>query len=386
MQYRKFGKLDWQPSALGFGCMRLPTVNGKSGNIDQVKVTEMICRAIEAGVNYVDTAYVYHEQKSEIALGKALQGGYRERVRIATKSPIWLLNESADFDRLLSEQLQRLQTESIDFYLLHALNRDSWTKIQRLDLLRRAEAARADGRIRHLGFSFHDNLETFKQILDGYDAWDFCQIQYNYMDAAAPDGTEGLHYAAARGLAVVIMEPLLGGKLALDLPATRPLWDSASQKRKPADWALQWLWNLPEVSLVLSGMSTLEQVEENLNSASVSGTGMLNSAEIELVNRVRDVVKSLSPIPCTSCEYCLPCPNGVNIPRNFDVYNRVAMFDIIDDCRNEYKRFIPDGQKAAACIQCDECLSKCPQQIPISTWLPVVEEVLGLNRPYLTSI
>jgi predicted aldo/keto reductase-like oxidoreductase len=386
MQYRKFGKLDWQASALGFGCMRLPTLDGKSSNIDQEKVTEMIRKAIETGVNYFDTAYVYHDQMSEVALGKALQDGYRERVRIATKSPIWLIKESADFDRLLDEQLQRLQTKTIDFYLLHALNHDSWEKVQQLGLLRRAEAAKADGRIRYLGFSFHDNLETFKQIVDGYDAWDFCQIQYNYMDTTTQAGTEGLQYAAAKGLAVVVMEPLLGGKLALDLPATRPLWDSAAEKRKPADWALQWLWNQPEVSLALSGMSTLEQVEENIRSASISGTGILGSAEIELVAQVREIINGLGPIPCTRCEYCLPCPNGVNIPRNFDVYNQVAMYDALEDRRFEYKRWIPDAEKAAVCIQCDECLSKCPQQIPISTWLPVVEEVLGLNRPYVKSV
>ncbi|HVM70660.1 MAG TPA: aldo/keto reductase [Anaerolineales bacterium] len=386
MQYRKFGKLDWQVSALGFGCMRLPTLDGKSANIDQEKVTEMIHAAIEAGVNYFDTAYGYHEQKSEIALGKALEGGYRAHVRIATKSPIWLINESADFDRLLDEQLKRLQTGTVDFYLLHALNSASWAKVQQLGLLRRAEAARADGRIRHFGFSFHDNLETFKQIVDGYGGWDFCQIQYNYMDTAVQAGSEGLQYAAAKGLAVVIMEPLLGGKLALDLPATRPVWASAAQERTPAEWALQWLWNQPEVSLVLSGMSTLEQVQENLRSASVSGVGRLGSDEVGLVARVRDVVNSLSPIACTRCEYCLPCPNGVDIPRNFDVYNRVAMYNALDDCRNEYKRWIPDDQKAAACIQCDECLPKCPQQISISTWMPVVEEVLGLKRAYVKSI
>jgi predicted aldo/keto reductase-like oxidoreductase len=386
MQYRKFGKLDWQASALGFGCMRLPTIDGKSSNIDQEKVTEMIRKAIESGVNYFDTAYTYHDQMSEVALGKALHDGYRERVRIATKSPIWLINESADFDRLLDEQLQRLQVKTIDFYLLHALNHESWAKIQKLGILQRAAAAKADGRIRYIGFSFHDDLETFKQIVDGYEAWDFCQIQYNYMDIAVQAGTEGLHYAAEKGLAVIIMEPLLGGKLALDLPATRPLWDSAAQKRKPADWALQWLWNQPEVSLVLSGMGAMQQVEENLGSASVSKPGLLDAAEIELVSRVRDVVNSLGPIPCTRCEYCLPCPNGVNIPRNFDVYNRVAMYDIMDDCRNEYKHWIPDDQKAAVCIQCDECLTKCPQQILISTWLPVVEEVLGLNRPYVKSV
>ncbi len=386
MQYRKFGKLDWQASALGFGCMRLPTLDGKAANIDDEKAIEMIRTAIEAGVNYFDTAYVYHDQKSEILLGKALAGGYRERVRIATKSPIWLIKESADFDRLLAEQLQRLQTETIDFYLLHALNRDSWAKIQQLGLLRLAEAAKADGRIGHLGFSFHDNLETFKKIVDGYDAWDFCQIQYNYMDIDTQAGAEGLRYAAAKGLAVVIMEPLLGGKLALDLPATHPLWESAAQKRKPADWALQWLWNQPEVSLVLSGMSTLEQVQENICSADVSGLGVLKPAEVELIAKVREVVNSLSPIPCTRCEYCLPCPNGVNIPRNFDVYNQVAMYNALEDRRFEYKRWIPDDQKAAACIQCDECLSKCPQKIAISTWLPVVEEVLGLDRPYVKTV
>jgi predicted aldo/keto reductase-like oxidoreductase len=275
-----------------------------------------------------------------------------------------------------------LQTGTIDFYLLHALSRDSWEKVQQLGLLHRAEAARDDGRIRYLGFSFHDNLESFKEIVDGYDAWDFCQIQYNYMDIDFQAGTEGLHYAAAKGLAVVIMEPLLGGKLALDLPATRPFWESAAQKRTPAEWALQWLWDQPEVSLVLSGMSTLEQVEENIRSANISGPGIFSFAEVELVARVREVLNGLSPIPCTRCAYCLPCPNGVDIPGNFDVYNRVAMYDLIDDCRREYKQWISDDQKAAACIQCDECLSKCPQQIPISTWLPVVEEVLGLDRPY----
>ena len=386
MQYRKFGNLDWKVSALGFGCMRLPTIDGKAGNIDQIKVTEMIHRAIEAGVNYFDTAYVYHDQKSEIALGKALEGGYRDRIRIATKSPIWLINDANDFDQKLNEELQRLQTKTIDFYLLHSLNRDSWDKIKRLGLLRRAAAAKADGRIRYLGFSFHDNLGIFKQIIDEYDAWDFCQIQYNYMDIDFQAGTEGLEYAASKGLGVVIMESLRGGKLAADLPSARPLWESADQKRKPADWALQWLWNQPEVSVALSGMSTLEQVEENIASANVSGIGLLSMDELALVDKVREVLKSLSPIPCTRCEYCMPCPNGVNIPLNFDTYNQIAMYNNIESSRFAYKTFVADGQKASNCIQCDDCLSKCPQQIPISTWMPVVEEVLGLNHPYVESV
>ena len=386
MQYRKFGKLDWQVSALGFGCMRLPTIDGKPGNIDQEKAEAMIHRAIDAGVNYFDTAYVYHDQMSEASLGKALQGGYREKVRIATKSPIWLINQPDDFDRMLDEQLKRLQTDTIDFYLLHALDKGSWSKVQKLGLLQKSEKALADGRIRYLGFSFHDNLQTFKQIVDGYDAWTFCQIQYNYLDIDFQAGTAGLQYAADKGLAVVVMESLRGGKLALDLPSTRPIWAESAKKRTPADWAFQWLWNQPEVTLALSGMGMMQQVEENIASADVSGTGTLNADELAMFSKAREAIEATSPIPCTSCEYCLPCPNGVAIPRNFASYNQVAMFGDIADSRFGYKAWIPDEQKASACIQCDECLSKCPQQIAISTWMPVVHEVLGLNREYVQTV
>ncbi len=386
MQYRKFGTLDWQVSALGFGCMRLPTTDGKAGNIDQEKVDEMIHTAVDAGVNYFDSAYVYHDQKSEIALGKALQGGYRERVRIATKSPVWMVKEPDDFDRFLDEQLARLQTDAIDFYLLHALDHERWTRIQELNLLKHAEKALADGRIRNLGFSFHDNLDVFKQIVDGYDAWNFCQIQYNYMDVHFQAGTKGLQYAASKGLAVVIMESLRGGKLAADLPATRPLWESASRKGTPADWAFQWLWNQPEVSVALSGMGTLQQVKENIASANHSGIGSLNAEDLTLIGKVRETIKSLSPIPCTRCEYCLPCPNGVNIPLNFDFYNQAAMFDDLAHSRFAYKNWMAEAERASNCLQCEACLSKCPQHIEISTWMPVVEEVLGLERPYVKSV
>jgi predicted aldo/keto reductase-like oxidoreductase len=383
MQYRNFGKLDWQVSALGFGCMRLPILDGKSGNIDQEKTTEMIRRAIEGGVNYFDTAYVYHEQMSEVALGKALEGGYRQRVRLATKLPVMLVKESADFDRMLNEQLRRLQTSTIDFYLLHGLNRARWQKVQAMGLLDRAEAALADGRIRYLGFSFHDSLDLFKEIVDGYDRWTFCQIQYNYMDIDFQAGTQGLQYAASKGLGVVVMEPLRGGKLAINLPVVQPLWESANHKRKPADWALQWVWSQPEVSLALSGMNSLAQVEENIASADASRIGLLDVEELELIGKVRQTLKDLSPIPCTHCEYCMPCPNGVNIPHNFDIYNQIAIFNDLDHYRFQYKNFIQDDQKAACCIQCDECLSKCPQQIAISSWMPVVDEVLGNNHPYI---
>lgn len=383
MQYRKFGKLDVQVSALGFGCMRLPVIDGKSGSIDQAEATRMIRYAIDQGVNYIDTAYGYHEKTSEIAVGKALQDGYRQKVNLATKLPVWLVNESGDFDTLLNEQLGKLQTDHVDFYLMHALNRNSWQKVVELDLLRKAEAALADGRIGHIGFSFHDTLDTFKEIVDGYDHWDFCQIQYNYMDIENQAGTEGLQYAASKGLGVIIMEPLLGGKLARHIPALDPVWEMIATDRTPADWALQWLWNQPEVSVILSGMSTMPQVEENLASAAASGVGLMTVEELELIASAREKIRQLSPIPCTKCEYCLPCPNGVNIPRNFEVYNEGAMYNDHDNARNTYKRWISDDAKAAQCIQCQECESKCPQKIVISEWMPVVEEVLGLGRPYV---
>lgn len=386
MQYRKFGKLDCEVSALGFGCMRLPIIGGDHSQIDQEKANEMIHAAIDAGVNYFDTAYPYHGGKSEVALGIALQGGLREKVYIASKSPVWLVEKTEDFDRLLDEQLARLQVETIDFYMLHALNRDSWKKVQTLNLIERMEAARKAGKIRFLGFSFHDNLDIFKAIVDGYAGWDFCQIQYNYMDIELQAGTAGLQYAASKGLAVVVMESLRGGKLAADIPSARPLWASAAQQRTPADWALQWLWNQPEVTVALSGMSTLQQVQENIVSAAKSGVGALSAEEVALFTQVKEAIEAVSPIPCTFCEYCMPCPNGVEIPRNFQMYNEAVMYDDLQGARFAYNRFMPEPEHASNCIQCDECISKCPQNIPISTWMPVVGEVLGEDKPLVMSV
>jgi uncharacterized protein len=387
MQYRKFGRLDWQVSALGFGCMRLPILDGKSDQIDQPEATRMVRSAIDRGVNYVDTAYGYHGKMSEIAVGKALQDGYREKVHLATKLPVWLVKETADFDRLLNEQLGKLQTDHVDFYLMHALNKDSWQeKVVDLGLLKRAEAALADGRIRHIGFSFHDDLPVFKKIVDGYDNWTFCQIQYNFMDIENQAGTEGLQYAASKGLGVVVMEPLLGGKLARTVPAVQAVWDTLPTRRTPADWALQWIWSQPEVSVVLSGMSTMQQVEENLDSANDSGLGKLNAEELAVVAKVRETYNQISPIPCTKCEYCLPCPNGVNIPRNFEVYNQGAVYNDAEGARSEYKHWVADAEKASVCIQCQECEPKCPQHIQISDWMPVVDSVLGLKQPYVMKV
>jgi predicted aldo/keto reductase-like oxidoreductase len=377
MKYRTFGRLDWKPSALGFGAMRLPTIDGDPGRIDEPEATRMIRYAIDQGVNYVDTAYPYHQGNSEPFLGRALGDGYRERIRLATKLPSWMVKGTGDFDRYLDEQLERLRTQHIDFYLLHSLNAQNWANVHDLGVLPWAEKALADGRIHHLGFSFHDKLEVFKEIVDASDLWLFCQIQYNFMDIENQAGTEGLRYAADKGLAVVIMEPLRGGLLAGRIPGVvQELWDAAPRQRTPADWALQWVWNHPEVSVVLSGMSTMEQVEQNVASASESGPGTLMEEELHIVSLVREKYRTLAPIPCTNCQYCQPCPSGVNIPRIFEVYNDAIMYEDEEAARVAYQ-WVEEEQRAELCVECGECLEKCPQQIDIPEWLAKAHRLLS---------
>ncbi|NOZ27596.1 MAG: aldo/keto reductase [Chloroflexi bacterium] len=377
MQYRHFGKLDWRPSALGFGAMRLPTTDPEDrAKIDEVRATRMIRYAIDHGVNYVDTAYPYHNGESERFLGRALKDGYREKIHLATKLPMWAIETTADADRILDEQLGKLQTDHIDFYLFHGLRRERWELIQRLDLLSWAEKVQAQGKVRYLGFSFHDTFDVFKEIIDGYEGWTFCQIQYNYMDIENQAGMQGLKYAASKGLAVVVMEPLLGGRLVNPPDAVQAVWDEAPVVRTPQEWALLWLWNQPEVSVVLSGMSTMAHVIENVAVAGWSGVGKLSEEELALVDRVRATYQALCPIPCTKCEYCLPCTVELNIPRLFDILNQGAMFGRLEEARQQYQRLSPEEQ-AAACIQCQECEAKCPQSIPISEWMVHVHAILG---------
>jgi len=383
MNYRQFGSLDWKVSALGFGCMRFPTENGNEA-IDEAEAAKMLRYAIDHGVNYIDTAYPYHGGNSEPFLGRALQDGYRERVRLATKLPSWKIKERKDFDRYLNEQLERLQTDQIDFYLLHTLQEKWWYKLRDLGVLEWAEKAQRDGRIDHLGFSFHDEYEVFEEIVDAYD-WALCQIQYNYMDIETQAGTKGLHYAASKDLAVVIMEPLLGGRLVNPPEPVQEIWDEAPTSRTPADWALQWLWHQPEVSVVLSGMSTMRHVEENVASADASSIGSLTEEEQEIIARVRERYEALCPIPCTQCNYCMPCPHGVDIPRNFGIYNRGAMYDKPDHARRSYG-FLDEAKRASACVACLECEDQCPQSIPISDWMVHVHEVLGEGAPYVCEL
>jgi predicted aldo/keto reductase-like oxidoreductase len=391
--YRKFGKLDWRGSALGFGCMRLPTRDENPADIDEPAATRLLRYAIDCGVNYLDTGHHYHRGQSEPFLGRALEG-YRDKVRLATKLPPWEVEGVQDFDRLPNEPIERLQTDHIDFYLLHGMNRERWPKLRDLGVLAWAERAIADGRIGHLGFSFHDEYRVFQEIVDAYDRWTVCQIQYNYMDVENQAGAKGLKYAASKGLAVVIMEPLLAGKLAHAPRSVQALWDTAPRERSPADWALQWLWNQPEVSIVLSGMNQMQHVEENLASATASETGKLTEEELALVDRVREAYLELGSIPCTACGYCMPCPNGVDIPYNFRLYNDGVMYEKQSPSRARgWYRFM--GRKdafqgdyhqvkgrAALCVQCGKCEEKCPQGIRIGEWMPIVHQVLGEGKSY----
>ena len=384
MQYRKFGKLDWEGSVLGFGAMRLPVTGEKANpmgpDIDEAYAIKMIRHSIDKGVNYVDTAYPYHGGKSEVVVGMALKDGYRDKVKLATKMPSWFMTQYSDFDKYLNEQLEKLQTDHIDFYLLHSMNKDLWPKLRDLDVLKWAERAIANGRIRHLGFSFHDNLETFKEIVDAYDNWTFCQIQYNYMDIEYQAGTEGLKYAADKGLAVVIMEPLRGGQLSKEQPSgVKKLMASASVKRSPADLALQWLWNQPEVSVVLSGMTAMDHVVENVACAEKSCVGSFSNEDLVLVDNIREEYRRLSPIPCTQCNYCMPCPNGVDIPHAFAQYNDAIMYDDPRTARFRYRQN-PKEKWGDNCIECLECEEKCPQEIEISHWLKKVHELLGPRK------
>jgi len=377
MNYRRFGKLDWEPSALGFGTMRLPVVDGDPSAIDEQLAVDMLRTGIDGGVNYIDTAYPYHAGKSELLVGKALQEGYRAKVHLATKMPSWLIKSSADMTRYFEEQLRRMQTDHVEFYLLHALNAERWHNLRDAGVIEWAHERIREGRIGYLGFSFHDTGTVFHEIIDAHQDWTFCQIQYNLLDEEIQAGTEGLLYAASRGLGIVVMEPLRGGKLALPSPETSALWNTASEPRSAAEWALDWVWNHPEVSLLLSGMSTMEQVQQNLTAAARSAPGMLSSSDLQLASRVRDAYKKLIRVPCTACNYCMPCPQGVDIPGMFQLLNEGSMFGSWDAQRKRYSQMKEQDSSAESCIRCGLCEDKCPQHIRIRDELTGVVDQLG---------
>jgi uncharacterized protein len=382
MEYRKFGKLDWKVSALGFGAMRLPIIDGKTEHIDVEEAMNMMRYAVEHGVNYIDSAFLYHEGNSEKVIGQFLKEGYRDKVKLATKMPSWLVRSASEFDDYLNEQLKRLQTDHIDFYLLHTLNRSYWPRLRDMGVIQWAEKAIADGRIGHLGFSFHDDLPTFKQILADYDRWTMCQIQYNYMDVNFQAGTAGLRYAAEKGLAVVIMEPLRGGRLTKKLPQQAAILEKAPKIRSLAEWALQWVWDQPEVSVVLSGMSSMAHVVENVSCAERSAENGLSEEELMLIDQVRNLYLAAAPVLCTGCQYCLPCPNGVAIPRIFELYNDAMMYNDIASSRFLYQHpvSLDPANRADQCLECGQCEALCPQSISIQKCLKDAHELLGVSK------
>ena len=382
MLYRKVPKNGDELSILGFGCMRFHEKD--DGSIEEERATRQVRYAIDNGVNYLDTAWPYQAGQSEPFLGRALADGYREKVKLATKLPSWMVKSRQDMDRLLNAQLQRLNTDHIDYYLAHGLVGELWDNLERLDVADFLDKAKADGRIVNAGFSFHGSGKDFSRIVDAYD-WDVCQIQYNFLDEKNQAGTEGLVYAASKGLGVIIMEPLRGGKLASPVPpAVKKIWDRAPTKRTAAEWGLRWVWDHPEVTVVLSGMNEEAHIEENLRVADEAHAHSLTEAELQLVRRVERKYRALMKVGCTGCRYCMPCPEGVNIPVCFDNYNNLYMSDNAEEVKFFYAAGLSGvlsvGKPgfASQCVECGECLEKCPQHLEIPAILrSVVEELEG---------
>jgi predicted aldo/keto reductase-like oxidoreductase len=374
MLYRPFGRTGERVSILGFGCMRLPIIGGRHDNIDVPLATEMLHYAIDQGVNYVDTAYPYHSfafdgtpGASEPFVGQALAGGYRDKTLIATKLPVWLVNAREDMDRILDGQLERLQTDRIDCYLVHGLNADQFQRLVGLGVLQFLDDAKKQGKIRFAGFSFHDEGSAFAPIVDAYD-WDFCQIQYNYMDVEYQAGAAGLAYAADRGLAMIVMEPLKGGRLAVAPPGSiQAFWDAAPEKRTPAEWALRFVWDDSRVSLVLSGMSTMEQVVQNVAAAAGGYPASLSAAEVAAIGKVQEAYRARTVVDCTGCRYCMPCPQGIDIPVMFAFLNDASLFGSLDEERRGFEMLVRTGQSASpsACAKCEQCVEACPQQLDV---------------------
>jgi predicted aldo/keto reductase-like oxidoreductase len=385
MLYRPLGRTGEQVSILGFGAMRLPVIDGHRELIDVPLATEMLHYALDHGVNYIDTAFPYHGAgfdgtpgRSEGFVGEAVRAGYRDKVLLATKMPHWQVESREDMESILAGQLDRLRTDRIDCYLLHGMGAAPWKKLTELGVVDFLEAAKADGRIRFAGFSYHDDPPAFAPIVDAYD-WDFCQIQYNFLDTDFQAGAAGLAYAAERGLGVIVMEPLKGGRLAPPVPASiQGLWDGHPVKRSPVEWALRFVWDDPRVSLLLSGMSTMDQVVQNVDLASDGEAGSLTAADGDLIEKVREAYLARTAVDCTRCRYCLPCPQGIDIPLVFSCVNNASFFD---DPEGEKKGYslevdIKHTARASECSECGQCEDACPQHVE------VIKELANASRMF----
>ena len=377
MKYRTFGKLGIQGSAFGLGCMRFNGQASGDSVIDEQKAISLIRRAIDGGVTYLDTAYVYLNKTSEIVLGKALQDGYRDRVTIATKMPIEAVHDRASMEALLEEELKKLQTDHIDFYLMHGINREKWEKFKSIGAREFFNDMKAAGKIRFKCFSFHSSYEDFEYIINDWD-WDMVQIQYNFMDINNQAGTKGLELAGSKGIPVVIMEGLLGGKLANAPDNVQALYDAFPVKRTPVEWAFRWLCNHPEVAVVLSGCNEAEQIDENLRIFDSVEPGIMTKEELELIAKVREAYISRTKIGCTGCRYCMPCPNGVDIPGVFAAWNKASLYNADPGSDWDFRMLREHNPGADNCIGCGACEAACPQHLSIIDGLKTAWKELGL--------
>lgn len=360
MEKRKLGKSQNATSLLGFGCMRLPLKN--DGTIDQAEAFKLFDLAYQGGVNYYDTAYPYHRGQSEEVLGNWLQTIDRTSVLVATKSPVWLLTTPEDFDLYLAKQLTKLQTSYIDYYLLHALDKERFEKLVELDVFAKLEDAKRNGLIRHVGFSFHDTYDVFESILM-HHPWDFCQIQLNYMDTDYQAGLAGLRLAESLGICVTVMEPVKGGSLAKVSDEIKTIFDSMDPLASPASFALRYVASQSNVQTVLSGMSDRSQVEDNLKT--FADFKPMDEHDIKKMLQAADIMRQKIQVPCTACRYCMPCPYGIDIPGNFSRYNDAFIYGEVAKSKQRYLEWMDASERASACVGCQACVSKCPQHILI---------------------
>lgn len=371
MLQTKFPGIERASSALGFGCMRLPTIDSK---IDEEKAIAMIRHAIDRGVTYIDTAYPYHGGASETLVGKALRDGYRERVILATKLPVWNVKEYGDMMRILDEQLEKLQTDHVDFYLLHAMNKDRFESMSKLNYKRFFEKALAAGKIRYPAFSFHDDAETFLRILNDYD-WKMCQVQMNILDDENQATLDGIREAGKKGVGVVIMEPLRGGLLANPPANVQAVYDACETHRSAVEWAFRYLYTMPEVITILSGMSTPEQLDDNLRIFDAASRDALSQEEKQLYIDVKNAYMSRIRTRCTGCAYCQPCPMGIKIPNAFRGYDESLLFD--RSFEKGYQHLVDEQADPSRCIGCRKCERACPQHLPIVDYLKEIRAAVG---------
>lgn len=368
MEKRKFDKLGIETSLLGFGCMRFPTT--AEGKIDWEASEKMLDKAYELGVNYYDTAYPYHNGESEVFVGSVMKKYDRSSFYFATKLPLWSVEKLEDVDRIFNEQLSKLQTEYIDFYLMHSVNKDKWDKMVSLGVVKRLEELKEEGKIRYLGFSFHDDYEVFEEVLR-YRDWDFCQIQLNYMDTEIQAGMKGYALTESLCIPLVIMEPVKGGSLAAFAEDITSKFRGLDPEASTASFALRWVGSLPNVKVVLSGMSNMEQVEDNLKT--LGSFKALNEREQATIREIVDLINSRVQSGCTGCRYCMPCPAGVDIPGNFRVWNTYHMYQNYNAVKWSWENGLGDAKQAKNCIKCGKCEQACPQKLQIRADLEKVQ-------------